>query len=380
MPELITADSQARTWIEYDWAAMRSNAIRIRELVAPAALLPVIKANAYGHAAGGAALALRGLADCFAVANLREALDLRSKGVTGGIVLLGPCLPAEREDAVREGFLPTVSSAEEAGAFLSIAPDARLHFKIDTGMGRLGAWREEALAELDQIRQLGAAENVGMISTHLAAADESPHRTLEQLEWFESAVRSLRHAFHNTRFHALNSAGILRFPDHAHDMVRPGLLLYGISPLPEFAPQFHPVMAWKARVAMVREFPPGRALSYGGEFITRQRTRVAILPVGYADGYFRQIPSGTACVLLHGARCPVIGRITMDMILADVTGIEPIAEGDIATLVGRDGSAEITASELAQWAGTIPWHVLTAVGPRPHSTEISPPTSLPENP
>jgi alanine racemase len=154
-------------------------------------------------------------------------------------------------------------------------------------------------------------------------------------------------------------------------MVRPGLLLYGVSPVPEAAHLFRPVMAWRARVALVRNFAEGRSLSYGGEFVTQRASRIAVIPVGYADGYFRQIPSGRACVLVHGTRCAVVGRVTMDMILADVTDVPGVAEGDIATLIGKDGNEEITAVELARWAGTIPWHVLTSVGPRPHLTEVT---------
>jgi len=360
-----------RTWLEYDWPAMRSNAERAKALAHGAELLPVIKANAYGHAAVDAANALRGLARHFAVANLWEARQLKAAGVDGEIVLFGPCLPGERAAVVEAGFIPTVSSAEEARAFLSISPSTPLHFKIDTGMGRLGAWCEEAESHLAQLAREGAAHAVVMISTHLAFADEDRQRTLTQLEWFRSAVHRLRPQFPAARFHVLNSAGILRFPEYAMDMVRPGLLLYGVSPVPEAAHLFRPVMAWRARVALVRNFAKGRSLSYGGEFVTQRDSRIAVIPVGYADGYFRQIPSGRARVLIHGVRCTVVGRITMDMILADVTDVPGVAEGDVATLLGRDGDDEITAAELAQWAGTIPWHVLTSVGPRPHLTEVT---------
>lgn len=362
----------ARTWIEFDWNALRHNALRALDLAAPAGLLPIVKANAYGHEARAAANALRDLTEYFGVANEAEALELRMAGLDQQMVLLGPCLPEERALAVRNGSIVTVSSREEALAYRGVAGSGvspRWHYKIDTGMGRLGQWREAALAELGELARETDGEVV-LISTHLSAAESDPEFTLEQLRWFAEAVEFLRPKFPRAKFHVLNSAGILRHPEYAFDLVRPGLLLYGVSPLSEPAPhdpQLLPVLSWKTRVALVRELPTGRRISYGGDHVTTRPTRLGILPVGYADGYFRQIPSGRARVLVRGRRCVVLGRVTMDQIavdLTDVPGASEIQPGEPAVLLGRMENEEITAAEMAVWGGTIPWHVFTAIGPR----------------
>jgi alanine racemase len=358
-----------RSWVEVHGQALRHNASLALDLVRPAGLLPIIKANAYGHGAVRTARALADLAGIFGVANLREALDLRENGVTEPLVLLSPCLPEERAHVVKHGLWPTVSSAGEALAYARLATPEKpvpLHFKIDTGMGRLGAWKEEGLADVRRLSREPALR-IRLISTHLSAADEDPGFTREQLEWFAAAAPALREACPGVRLHALNSAGILEYPEFAFDLVRPGLMLYGAAPVGRWGDRLQPAMSWFTRVVLLRELPAGRRVSYGGDYVTSRPTRLAVLGVGYADGYFRQIPSGTARVLIRGQSCPVVGRITMDQILADTTHLPDIEVGDLVTLLGRDGDEQITAGELARWAGTIPWHVLTAIGPRVHA-------------
>ncbi|MCS7008553.1 MAG: alanine racemase, partial [Chthoniobacterales bacterium] len=368
-----------RSWVEVDEKAIRHNAKLALELASPAGLLPVLKADAYGHGALRVALALRGLADIFGMACLAEAIELQEaiertdSGWKPDFLLLSPCLPEERQIAVERNFVVTVSSFKETEFYSKIAEGVsspcRVHFKIDTGMGRLGAWREEALEQLQMVRCLDWVK-VEMISTHLSSADEDEAYTLEQLNWFASVEAHLRREFPNVRLHALNSAGLLRYPKYAFDLVRPGLMLYGITPFNGNKESggkcvsLRPAMEWRAKVLIVREHPPGRRISYGGEFVTRRKSRIAILAVGYADGFFRQIRSGTAQVLIKGQRCPVIGRVTMDQILVDVTDSGDVQPGDVAVLLGRDGDDEITANEFATWASTIPWHVFTSLGPR----------------
>lgn len=361
-----------RSWIEIDESALRSNAAQAAEWARPARLLPVIKANAYGHGALLVARTLAPYAEAYAVANIAEAMELRLGGICQDLLLLGPCLPEERAFVLSEGCMPTVSSLAEALAFAALAEatkPAKLHFKIDTGMGRIGAWKEDALEALEALKQEPRIL-VSMISTHLSAADEDPHFTAQQLAWLKDKEPLLRKWFPGVRLHALNSAGLIRHPEAAFDLVRPGLMLYGVSPVPEARELLRPVMSWRTRVVQVREVPSGRRISYGGDFVTQRRSRVAVLAVGYADGYFRQIPSGGAQVLLRGQRCPVVGRITMDQIMVDATDMEEretLCEGETATLLGKDGGEQIRAEEMALWAGTIPWHVLTAIGPRVHT-------------
>lgn len=356
-----------RSWVEVNTHALRHNVQAIKQLVPSASFLPIIKANAYGHGACHIAEILAEEVDIFGVANVSEALILRESGIQRDIVLLGPCLPEERALVLQHGFLASVSSIEEALAYCALAsPEhpARLHFVIDTGMGRIGAWKEDALVVLSKLKTKPQCR-IEIISTHLAAADEDAEAyTGAQLDWFAAAIPNLRSWFPCVRFTALNSAGILRYPQFAFDLVRPGLMLYGISPVPEGAGLLQPVLAWKTKIALVRNLPAGRHISYGGDFVTSRPSTIASLTVGYADGFFRQIRSGTAQVLINGHRCPVIGRVTMDLILADVTEADGVETGAVVTLLGKDGAEEITATEMAQWAGTIPWHIFTAIGPR----------------
>lgn len=370
---LASLDLPARTWIEFDWSALRHNALEARRLAGAAGLLPIVKANAYGHQASAAALTLQDLTEFFGVANELEASQLRAAGLRQKMVLLGPCLAEERAAAVRHGSIVTVSSREEALSYLGAAGETkpRWHYKIDTGMGRLGQWREDALRELAELAGDDRGE-MALISTHLSAAESDPAFTLEQLNWFREAVQSLRPLFPGARFHVLNSAGLLLYPEYAFDLVRPGLMLYGVSPLapgvkPASAPQLRPVLSWKTRLALIRQLPAGRRISYGGDHVTQRPTLLGLLPVGYADGYFRQIPSGRAAVLVRGRRCPVVGRVTMDQIAVDLTDLpegNALPVGEPVVLLGAMEGEEIGAAEMAAWAGTIPWHVFTAIGPR----------------
>lgn len=362
--EAIPAD--VRTWVEIDEAALRHNVAFAASRVAPSVLLPVVKANAYGHGVGVVCPVLSEFTNFFAVANCEEAFSVLSILPGAQVVLLSPCLAAERAAVVRAGIIPTVSSNAEARAFLRHSTGDHVvpvHFKIDTGMGRLGAWKETGLAELAALKgETGIS--VVMVSTHLSSADEDEAFTIEQLSWFSSASASLRKEFPGAKFHALNTAGILRFPAHAMDLVRPGLLIYGVSPVPGWQEKLLPVMSWHSRILLKQHMPPGRRVSYGGDFVTSRDSKIGVLAVGYADGYFRQIPSGTAKVIVRGVLCPVVGRVTMDQILVDITDAPEVEEGEPCTLLGKNGDSEITASDLADWAGTIPWHVFTAIGPR----------------
>jgi alanine racemase len=167
-----------------------------------------------------------------------------------------------------------------------------------------------------------------------------------------------------TKFHVLNSAGILTFPAHRLDLVRPGLILYGVSPLPEYSREIEPVLSWKSRVILLRDLPAGASVSYGRSFIAEKPIRTALVAVGYADGFPRQVSGRGACVLVRGVRCPLLGRVTMDQIVVDVSMVPDAALGDEATLIGSNGTAKIDVSELARQADTISWEILTGIGRR----------------
>jgi len=356
-----------RCWAEIDHAALRHNAATVRSAIGELpGIIAVIKADGYGHGASEVARTLAPHADQFGVATLSEARTVRGAGADKDILLLSPCLPEERATAVRENFIPVVSSVAEAAAYASLASEkpARIHLCIDTGMGRIGIWQDAALAAAQEIAAMKGVD-IESISTHLPVADSDPAFTTEELERWDQLVRQLRPLLPGAKFHALNSAASLERPQYAADRVRPGLALYGVSPLPQFQKLLQPVMALKTRITLVREVGAGRGISYGRDFITPHPMRVATLAIGYADGYPRQTSNRGAQVLVRGKRCAVLGRITMDQLMVDVTGLpRDVAPGDETVIFGRQGDEEITVNEVAAWAGTITWDILTRLGKR----------------
>lgn len=360
MPTFSVSPAQ-RSWVEVDPDALRHNLAFVRRTIGPSPeILAVIKANAYGHGAGQVARVLAHDVAVFGVANLSEAREVGAAETGRQIMLLSPCLPSEREEAVANGLIVTVSSVEEAESF-SAHGNAIVNFKVDTGMGRVGSCSESAAEEL-----AGISERVRIhsISTHLPCSDQDEEFTRGQLDRFSQMLAGFRKIAPDAKIHSLNSAGILRFPEHAQDIVRAGLVLYGSSPLPEFQSGLRPALAWKARVTLVRELPTGTGICYGRTFITPCPTRAAVLAVGYADGFPRQVSGRGACVLVRGSRCPVLGRVTMDQIVVDVTAAGAVAPGEEAVILGNQGRERITAGDLAAQADTIPWDIFTGIKSR----------------
>ena len=361
-----------RCWAEVDLTALRENLAWLRHRVGPAVkILTVVKADAYGHGLKQiAALLMQSGTDIFGVANLAEAQAIRSVGKGWPILMLGACLPAEVETAVRDGVMPTISSLNEARLF-SVAA-ARLnrtvavHIKVDTGMGRLGVVPEKAPELFRRVARLPGLKVAGLY-THFAAAEDSPAFTRLQRNRFEQVIAALGREGEEIEYlHANNSAGILFERSSLYNTVRPGLLVYGVLPsgrrrapagLPE---QLRPALSWKCRVSLVKEIARGTSLSYGRAFVATRRMRVATLTAGYGDGYLRA-GSNHAEVLIGGRRCAVLGRITMDQMLADVSRVPRVRAGDEAVLIGRQGRDELTANEVAEWCGTVPWEVLTNI-------------------
>lgn len=348
---------EQRTWAEINLSAIHHNLGVARDRIGSAGIVAVVKANAYGHGMRKVAESIAKEVAFFGAANLEEACGL--EGLSRDVFLLSPSLPSERREVVAHGFIPTVSSAAEAAEFVG----GRVNLKIDTGMGRIGCWQEDALETVAAIAQMPDIV-LHSISTHLPSADEDSEFTLGQLENFATLSLDFRRLAPGARLHALNSGGILEFPGHAHDLVRPGLMLYGSAYPDRHQSLLRPALTWKARVLLVRSLGPGRSVSYGRTFVTERPSRIASLAVGYADGFPRQASNRGAQVLIGGRRCPVVGRVTMDQILVDVTEADAASPGAEAVLVGRQGSEEILARELADQAGTISWHVFTGLGPR----------------
>jgi alanine racemase len=354
-----------RCWAEIDRSALRHNAAVVRERIGSAELLAVVKANAYGHGLVGVAEALGDDAQLFGVANLEEAMQLRA-ALPHPIVILGPALPDERSMIVEPGFIPSISTYEEAQAFnrMAIAAPLAVNFKVDTGMGRMGAPEAEAMEVFKKISALPRIK-IHSVSSHLPVSNEDAEYTREELSRFGKIVRQFRAEVPGDyKAHVLPSAGVLAFADPVFDIVRAGIMLYGISPLVEFQKLLEPVMTWKTRIALVRDMPKGSSISYGRTFITPRKMRIATLSAGYADGYPRHLSNRDAAVLVRGQRCPLLGRVTMDLMMIDVSEMEDVDVGDEAVLLGRQGNEEISCAELAERAGTITWEIITRIGSR----------------
>jgi alanine racemase len=353
-----------RCWVEIDRAALRHNAKVVRDRIGSAEMLAVVKANAYGHGLVGVARELADDAQLFGVANVEEAVTLRDS-LPHPIVILGPAIPEERPIIVERGFIPTISSLEEAHAFdrLTGGP-VSVNFKIDTGMGRMGVVENEAH---EVFKSVAALRNIQIhsISTHMPVSNEDADYTRDQLIRFRKIVEQFRAEVPGTyKAHVLQSAGTLAFNPPTFEIVRAGIMLYGISPLPEFRELLKPVMTWKTKICLIRDVPKGSSISYGRTFVAPRNMRVATLSAGYADGYPWHLSNRGAAVLVHRKRCPILGRVTMDLMVIDVSRTEEVQVGDDVVLMGREGSEEISCAELGKKAGTITWEIITRIGAR----------------
>jgi alanine racemase len=342
------------------------------ELAQGRPLWPAVKANAYGH---GAALVARALGDLgcrtLCVAHVAEALALREAGVEATFVVLSAPLPEQAEACVTGGIEPVVCTEEAARALAACAAangrEVLVHVKVDTGMGRIGIAPSEAPGFLALCAGLRGIQVRGVMS-HLPSADEADKRfSLEQIAMFER-LRAQVDPERRLLFHLANSAAVLDLPGSLFDVVRPGISIYGLHPSSEIANprarELRPVLEWYSRISFLKEVPAGTGLSYGHAYRTERPALIATLPVGYGDGLSRRL-SDRAEVLVGGVRCPLVGRITMDQCLVDVTALRGrVSLGDDVVLMGRQGDEEITADELAERLDTIAYEVVTALSAR----------------
>ena len=356
--------SPPRAWAEVDLDALRHNA-SVAASAGGHPIMAVLKAGAYGHGLEEVARALSNHPDVafFGVANVGEARRIARAGVHTPVYLLGATWAGEREEVVARGWIPCLSTLEEAAHFNHLARAAgkslRAHVAVDTGMGRGGfvaadlPGRMSALDGFSNLRLDG-------LGSHLPSADEDREFTLAQIASFEKVVAETGGAARWKWRHLFNSAGLLGYHCEVANLTRPGLMLYGHAPI-ELPPgvELRPTMALMARVSLVRELPAGHGVSYGRTFITTRPTTVATLGIGYGDGYPRHLSGQGAEVTLHGRRVPVLGRVTMDQIMVDATGL-PVSEGDEAEVFGTG----VTVSEVAEKAGTIAWEILTRITAR----------------
>ncbi|HTY12869.1 MAG TPA: alanine racemase [Candidatus Omnitrophota bacterium] len=355
------------TYAEISIEAIKHNIAAIKKLLKPGTrFMAVTKANAYGH--GSVAVsraALEAGADFLAVANLKEALELREAGVVGPILILTESPTSVMDEVVQHRLTQTVYSFSEAKALSDEASrrklTAKVHIKVDTGMGRVGVQPSEAVALVAKVQSLPNLEIEGVF-THFAKAEEHMDSfTSDQFDRFRALLPKLSDI---PIKHAANSAATLFHPATHLDMVRVGLMLYGLYPKPEAVRDISlkPALSLKSRVVYLKRVPSGTPISYGGIYSTSKETSIATLPVGYADGYSRRL-SNRAKVLINGKRYPVVGTVTMDMTLVDV-GDGRVQVGDEAALIGSQGIENITADEIAALDGTISYEVICNIGKR----------------
>jgi alanine racemase len=358
------------TYLEIDLERLAANYRAIAAHVAPARVMPILKANAYGHGLVEVARKLEAIgAPYVGVAYLEEGLRLREHDVRVPVLVMGGIVGSQVPRFIAHDLTLTASSVDKLRAIddhaAALGRAARVHLKVDTGMERIGVhWysAEKLLEESLKCRHL----DVEGIFTHFANADERDltHARL-QLERFEEVLSFYeRRSLPAPLRHAANSGAILQLPESHFDLVRPGILFYGAAPsleMPLTVP-VRPAIRWLTRVVYFKVVKPGNPVSYGSSWAPTELTRVITLPAGYGDGYMRAM-SGKAHVILHGKRYPVVGRICMDQMMVSI-GMDSAYNGDEAVLLGDGGDASISIEELASWAGTIPHEVLTSINTR----------------
>jgi len=366
------------TVVEIDLAALRHNFALVQQKVPKGCgILAVVKADAYGHGFQYVSEELEKLGvDAFAVAFLAEGVQLRMSGIYRPVLILGGVYPGEEKRCIGLNISTALFSLEQAAALdqatlqIKCYRKAKVHLEVDTGMGRLGVPFNEAPAFLAQLKRFKNLELEGIFS-HFASADELDPEgrayTRLQAERLSSVVTEARRlGFAPTYVHVANSAGILAADLSFCNLVRPGIILYGALPSGDFAGEIasKPVMRLKSRVAMLKWVEPGTSISYGRRYVAKERSLIASVPVGYADGYCRSLTNkGEA--LIRGQRARVAGTVCMDWIMLDVTGIEGVAVGDEVTLLGADPmGGSISAEEIAEKAGTIPYEILCGISTR----------------
>ena len=358
------------TYVSIDLDTVSANFDRIAAK-AGTPVMAVIKADAYGHGAIQVAKLLRHKCNFFGVSSMLEALELRQAGLDNPILILGQTPVAAFPEAIRLGIRPAifhyadaVALSQEAVRQNVIAP---FHFAVDTGMSRLGFQATEESADLcAQIAQLPNLDTEGLFS-HFATADcPDLSAARQQAALFDRFDAMLKQRGVEIRLrHMDNSAGLMNFDRH-YEMVRAGIVIYGMYPSGDVDPALlnvNPALQWHSRVTHVKQLEPGRAISYGGTFVTDRPMTVATIPVGYADGYRRSL-SGKFYVLIRGRRAPILGRICMDQMVVDVTGIPGVHVNDKVVLVGRDGNEEITMEQISAAADSFNYEFVCGISRR----------------
>lgn len=370
MPSLADIKTQSRyaTWIEIQSDRLLHNLRQIRQS-GPfgAKVIAVVKANAYGHGLIPIARKIAPEVDYLGVANLRDALEIKENKITTPVFIFGRLFPEEMAAALMEGITLSVSSLEEAEEIDSLSSAlnrrTRVHVKVDTGMGRMGLSLHEAAASIEMMSRLKHLYLEG-IYTHLPTAEKSDGFAEHQIHHFTELLQSLlRKGISFEYRHASNSAGSVRIHQPTMNMIRPGLMLYGLSPQTSLREeiQLASVLSLKSRVLFVKQLQPGESAGYGREFVAKIPTWIGVLPLGYSHGYpFRA--SSKAHILYQGNLYPIAGRVSMDYLTIHFGNTRPTI-GDTVTLIGEENGQSISAEDIAAWSGTIPYEIVTRLIP-----------------
>jgi alanine racemase len=360
------------TWAEIDLEAIAFNVRAFKNHVGPdIEVMAVVKANAYGHGAVPVArTAVEAGASRLAVHRLSEGIQLRQAGIEAPVLLMGYTPPSGAELIARWRLTPSLTTLEFARVLSrhaqKLGTNIPVHVKVDTGMGRYGLLPGEVLEFLRLLKDFPGLQVEGLF-THLATADAAdPAHALAQLEQFDQVIVELDRAGLKPEIvHAANSAAAMQYPPAHYDAVRIGIAMYGLQPSVEWKPPFeiHPALELKSMVVRIRDLPAGSGIGYGRTFITSRPTRVALVPVGYGDGYHRSL-SNRGIVLVGGQRAPVLGRVSMDQIVVDIRDISGVKQDDEVVLIGVQGNERISAEEVGALAGTLNYEVTTALLPR----------------
>ena len=365
------------TWAEISLPKLRRNYEYVRRIAGPRRIMAVVKADAYGHGAVTIARTLAEAgADWFGVATVEEALELRAAGVKKPILLLGGLYMSDPADLIEYGLTPTVSSTARLDTYAECArrlgKPIEFHLKVDTGMGRLGLPPDRLRAFVEHYRELPGLELKGLF-THLASAEDLiASQTEDQATGLEEVLRQVRGlGIEPEWIHVANSAALVAGWPFPENLVRIGALLYGyclplVLPPGRQAPgppQVEPILTLKSRVVYLKDVPSGTPLGYGAAFHTRRRSRIATVPVGYADGLSRAL-SNRGRAIVRGRCARIVGNISMDLTLLDVTDVPGVDIGDEIVLLGHADHCSITALEIAELIGTVPYEVLCSIGKR----------------
>lgn len=355
-----------KVWVDIDLGALSENLKKVRKFVGHSVkIAAILKQSAYGHGLIPVARRLyqEGI-DYFGVGSINEAIQLREDGYRGQILLLSVVSKELAPFFIRFGITPTVVEDDfaqelnyQAAKIKKVIP---VHVKVDTGMGRLGFYPNQIYSFVEKIKKLNFISLEG-IYTHFPVADTNFSFTQQQLKIFQDLINRLKEKDINFKYyHSANSLGVVNYPDSYLNMVRPGLILYGIKSYQDLEIELEPVLSFKAKIIFIKEVPQGKTVGYGADFVAKSNRRIATVSVGYADGYPWAL-SNKSQVLIKGKLFNIAGRVCMDHIMVDLGNDKEIKKEDTVTLIGKEKDKQITAENLAAWAQTIPYEIVTCI-------------------